>query len=121
MLAEIARRLVATIPVMGVVAIAVFALLHVTPGDPAVIIAGDYATSDDIARIRTRLGLAIRAVAQDAETARRNDEGDSSHERYKRRQLQRVEPGGAFRCRDAAVKDRAENPGDGDEIAALRP
>jgi len=57
MLAEIAKRLVATIPVMGVVAIAVFALLHVTPGDPAVIIAGDYATSDDIARIRTRLGL----------------------------------------------------------------
>ena len=57
MFAEILRRLVATIPVMGVVAIAVFALLHVTPGDPAVIIAGDYATTDDIARIRTRLGL----------------------------------------------------------------
>jgi peptide/nickel transport system permease protein len=55
--AEILRRLLATIPVMGVVAIAVFALLHVTPGDPAVIIAGDYATTDDIARIRTRLGL----------------------------------------------------------------
>jgi len=57
MLAEILRRLVATIPVMIVVALAVFALLHVTPGDPAVIIAGDYATTDDIARIRTRLGL----------------------------------------------------------------
>jgi peptide/nickel transport system permease protein len=42
---------------MVVVALAVFALLHVTPGDPAVIIAGDYATSDDIARIRARLGL----------------------------------------------------------------
>jgi peptide/nickel transport system permease protein len=56
-LAEILRRLVATIPVMGVVAIAVFALLHVTPGDPAVVIAGDYATTDDIARIRTKLGL----------------------------------------------------------------
>ena len=57
MLAEVLRRLLATIPVMGVVALAVFALLHVTPGDPAVIIAGDYATSDDIARIRARLGL----------------------------------------------------------------
>ena len=57
MLAEVLRRLLATIPVMGVVALAVFALLHVTPGDPAVIIAGDYATTDDIARIRTRLGL----------------------------------------------------------------
>ncbi|MGH7322992.1 MAG: ABC transporter permease [Candidatus Rokuibacteriota bacterium] len=57
MVPQILRRLVATIPVMGVVAIAVFALLHVTPGDPAVIIAGDYATSDDIARIRAKLGL----------------------------------------------------------------
>ncbi|HEX3175878.1 MAG TPA: ABC transporter permease [Methylomirabilota bacterium] len=57
MLREIARRLVATIPVMGVVAIAVFGLLHVTPGDPAIIIAGDYATADDIARVRTKLGL----------------------------------------------------------------
>ena len=57
MLAEIVRRLAATIPVMVVVALAVFALLHVTPGDPAVIIAGDYATTEDIARIRTRLGL----------------------------------------------------------------
>ena len=57
MFVEVLRRLVATIPVMGVVAIAVFALLHVTPGDPAVIIAGDYATTDDIARIRARLGL----------------------------------------------------------------
>jgi len=57
MLREIARRLMATIPVVGVVAIAVFGLLHVTPGDPATIIAGDYATTDDIARIRAKLGL----------------------------------------------------------------
>jgi peptide/nickel transport system permease protein len=57
MLAEVLRRLLATIPVMVVVAIAVFALLHVTPGDPAVIIAGDYATEDDIARMRAKLGL----------------------------------------------------------------
>src|SRR4029450_11893051 len=42
---------------MGVVALAGFALLHVPPGAPAVIIAGDYATTDDIARIRTKLGL----------------------------------------------------------------
>jgi peptide/nickel transport system permease protein len=54
---EILRRLAATVPVMVVVAVAVFALLHITPGDPAVIIAGDYATTDDIARIRAKLGL----------------------------------------------------------------
>lgn len=53
----VVRRLLATILVMGVVAIAVFALLHLAPGDPAAVIAGDYATPDDIARIRTRLGL----------------------------------------------------------------
>ena len=57
MIPHILRRLMATIPVLGVVAIAVFALLHITPGDPAVIIAGDYATAEDIARIRARLGL----------------------------------------------------------------
>jgi peptide/nickel transport system permease protein len=57
MLAEVLRRLMATIPVMVVVAVAVFALLHVTPGDPAVIIAGDYASPDDIARIRSKFGL----------------------------------------------------------------
>src|SRR5262249_58089896 len=49
---------------MGVVALAVFALLHVTPGDPAVIIAGDYATADDIARIRAKLGLDQPFVTQ---------------------------------------------------------
>jgi peptide/nickel transport system permease protein len=57
MLQQVLRRLMATIPVMGVVAIAVFALLHVTPGDPAVIIAGDYATPAEVAKIRSRLGL----------------------------------------------------------------
>jgi peptide/nickel transport system permease protein len=57
MLQLVARRVLATIPVMGVVALTVFALLHLTPGDPAVIIAGDYATTQDIDRIRTRLGL----------------------------------------------------------------
>jgi peptide/nickel transport system permease protein len=60
----IARRALATIPVMGVVALTVFALLHLTPGDPAVIIAGDYATTQDIARIRTRLGLDRPLLAQ---------------------------------------------------------
>jgi len=51
------RRVFATIPVMGVVALVVFALLHLTPGDPAAVIAGDYATAEDIARIHKQLGL----------------------------------------------------------------
>jgi peptide/nickel transport system permease protein len=53
----IIRRMLATIPVMGVVAIFVFSLLYLSPGDPAVIIAGDTATLEDIARIREKLGL----------------------------------------------------------------
>jgi peptide/nickel transport system permease protein len=55
--AYIVRRTLATIPVMVVVALFVFALLHLSPGDPAAIIAGDTATADDIARIRQKLGL----------------------------------------------------------------
>src|SRR4051812_45041473 len=42
---------------MAVVAFVVFLLLYLTPGDPAAILAGDAATSDDIARIREKLGL----------------------------------------------------------------
>jgi peptide/nickel transport system permease protein len=55
--AYIVRRLIATIPVMGVVAIFVFSLLYFAPGDPAAIIAGDLATAQDIARIHHQLGL----------------------------------------------------------------
>jgi peptide/nickel transport system permease protein len=57
MFAYIARRLGATIVVMAVVAFVVFLLLYLTPGDPAAILAGDAATSQDIANIREALGL----------------------------------------------------------------
>ena len=57
MLLFLTRRLLAAVPVMLVVTVFVFALLHLAPGDPAAIIAGDLATADDIAKIRTRLGL----------------------------------------------------------------
>lgn len=51
------RRVLAAIPVMLVVAIFVFLLLRLTPGDPAAILAGDMATPDELARIRESLGL----------------------------------------------------------------
>jgi peptide/nickel transport system permease protein len=57
MLAYIARRLAATVLVMGLVGVFVFLLLHLSPGDPAAIIAGDNATPEQIAAIRQRLGL----------------------------------------------------------------
>jgi peptide/nickel transport system permease protein len=51
------RRLAAIVPVMAVVAVIVFLLIHLSPGDPAALIAGDLATVDDIAKLRTALGL----------------------------------------------------------------
>src|SRR5438046_7838953 len=42
---------------MAVVALVVFGLLRLTPGDPAAVIAGDYASPQDVARIRASLGL----------------------------------------------------------------
>ena len=57
MTAYIIRRLLATIPVMVVVALFVFLLLHLTPGDPAAVIAGDDASPAEIDGIRRKLGL----------------------------------------------------------------
>ena len=57
MLSYIVRRLLGVIPVMLVVGIFVFSLLHLAPGDPAAIIAGDNATEANVARIRASLGL----------------------------------------------------------------
>ncbi|HKU46566.1 MAG TPA: ABC transporter permease [Burkholderiales bacterium] len=53
----IARRLAATVPVLLVVALFVFLLLRLTPGDPAAIMAGDAATGAQIESIRAGLGL----------------------------------------------------------------
>ena len=57
MFAYVARRLFATIVVMAVVAFVVFLLLYLTPGDPAAILAGASATSQDVIDIRAKLGL----------------------------------------------------------------
>src|SRR5437588_55225 len=57
MLAYFARRLASTVLVMGIVAVFVFLLLHLSPGDPAAIIAGDNASGEQIAGIRRQLGL----------------------------------------------------------------
>jgi peptide/nickel transport system permease protein len=57
MFAYVIRRVLATIPVMAIVALFVFSLLYIAPGDPAAIIAGDQATPDDVERIRASLGL----------------------------------------------------------------
>ena len=60
----ILRRLASTVLVMGIVAVFVFLLLHLSPGDPAAIIAGDNATNEQIAGIRRQLGLDEPLVIQ---------------------------------------------------------
>jgi peptide/nickel transport system permease protein len=45
------------LPVLGIVAVVVFAILHLSPGDPAALIAGDQATPQQIAEVRNKLGL----------------------------------------------------------------
>jgi peptide/nickel transport system permease protein len=57
MTAYILRRLVMLVPVLIVVGVVVFGLVHLTPGDPAAVILGDRATPEDIARLREQLGL----------------------------------------------------------------
>jgi len=57
MFGYLVRRVLSTIPVMAIVALFVFSLLYIAPGDPAAIIAGDQATPADVDRIRAGLGL----------------------------------------------------------------
>src|ERR1700692_2929594 len=57
MVSYILRRVLSTVPVMAIVALFVFSLLYIAPGDPAAIIAGDQASPADIERIRQGLGL----------------------------------------------------------------
>jgi peptide/nickel transport system permease protein len=57
MVSYIFRRVLATLPVMAIVALLVFSLLYIAPGDPAAVIAGDQASPADVERIRQSLGL----------------------------------------------------------------
>ncbi|SEF47699.1 ABC transporter permease [Billgrantia desiderata] len=57
MFVYILKRLLAVIPVLVIVALFVFLMLRLTPGDPAAILAGDSATPAQLERIRENLGL----------------------------------------------------------------
>lgn len=90
-------RVLATIPVMLLVALVVFLLLHLGPGDPAAILAGDFASEADIARIREMLGLDRPLYLQFADWIWRVLQGDLGRSVYSnlpvtRLILQRLEP-----------------------------
>ena len=74
MFSFVARRVLATVPVLLIVAVLVFLLLRLTPGDPAAIMAGDAANTEQIARIRSHLGL-DQPILTDRKSTRLN----SSH------------------------------------------
>lgn len=64
MLRFLMQRLLALVPVLFIVAVVVFLILRLTPGDPAAVIAGNNATNDDIDRIREQLGLTRPLLTQ---------------------------------------------------------
>src|SRR5215475_11075698 len=97
MTAFIFRRLAATLPVLLVVAVLVFLLLRLTPGDPAAILAGDAASTEQIAQIRSGLGLDQPLVAQFAIWIKQIATGDLGQSFYFRMNVttligQRLEP-----------------------------
>ena len=53
----LARRLLSTLPVLLIVSLLVFLMLRLTPGDPAAVLAGDAANTEQIEQIRASLGL----------------------------------------------------------------
>ena len=93
----VTKRILATLPVMGVVAVIVFLLLRLSPGDPAAIIAGDDATSEDIAKIREHLGLDRPLLTQFVRWLGQLATGDFGNSIYLERPvlgliMERVEP-----------------------------
>ena len=97
MLQFILRRLLAVVPVLLVVTVVVFLILRLTPGDPAAVIAGNSATLEDIAKIRTSLGLDRPLIAQFFIWFGRVLAGDLGHSFYYRLPVseligQRLEP-----------------------------
>ena len=97
MLSYLFRRLLATIPVLAIVGVFVFSLLQLTPGDPAAVLAGDYATPEQVAAIRAQLGLDQPVLTQFTSWAGRILQGDLGSSIYSNQPVarliaQRIEP-----------------------------
>jgi len=72
----VARRLLATVPLLFFVSVVVFSFVHVLPGDPAVLFLGEEATPETLAQFRARLGFDRPLVAQYVEWLGRALRGD---------------------------------------------
>ncbi|MFP3388357.1 ABC transporter permease [Brevibacillus sp. SIMBA_040] len=53
------KRIVSLLPVLLVVAIVDFIIIHLTPGDPASVMLGSQATEEELAKLREQLGLTL--------------------------------------------------------------
>ena len=76
MIQFVARRLLATVPLLFFVSLVVFSFVHVLPGDPAVLFLGEEATPETVAKFRTRLGFDRPLVTQYVEWLGRALRGD---------------------------------------------
>ena len=97
MLAFVLRRIAATIPVLVIVALIVFLMLRLAPGDPAAAILGDYASSDAIKSVRTQLGLEQSIPVQFFQWSARLLSGDLGESYFLKQSVagliaQRIEP-----------------------------
>jgi peptide/nickel transport system permease protein len=72
----IIRRVLAALPVLFLVSVMVFMMLHMLPGDPATVILGDEATPEAIAALRTELGLDKPLLVQYLDWAAKVAHGD---------------------------------------------
>ena len=97
MIAYIARRLASTVFVMAIVAVIIFLLLRIAPGDPVAILVGDNASPEQITAIRKHMGLDDPLIVQFWRWASRVLVGDLgisifSNEPVSKLVLQRLEP-----------------------------
>ena len=68
MLKFLINRLASTLPVLGVVAIIVFAMLRMAPGDPVAMIAGENASAADMELMR-KTGVPFRPAREEPDTS----------------------------------------------------
>ena len=97
MLKYLVQRLIATVPVLLIVAVLVFLILQLSPGDPAAIIAGDNATDRDLEQIRQSLGLDQSLLTQFGIWTGNVLQGDLGYSFFQRKPvieliMQRMEP-----------------------------
>ena len=78
----IVGRVLSIIPVLIIVSVVIFSVVHLTPGDPAASILGDEATVEDIAALRAKMGL-------DKPLPGKQDEKEAEKRKTKRKAVRR--------------------------------